>query len=162
MEINDLATNFCLPNHLNKDVCLSDFDDKWIIIYFYPKDNTSGCTLEALDFTNKKDFFERNNTIVIGISADSCISHAKFIEKHGLNLILLSDEKKDVLKMYGAWGEKINYGKKYEGIIRSTFIVSPDKKVMYKWKNVTVQQKKKDKVLKHVDVVCDKLIEFLK
>jgi len=161
MEIGDLAVDFCLKNHNNENICLNDFQNKWIIIYFYPKDNTSGCTIEAIDFTNKKDFFEKNNTVVIGISADSCISHAKFIEKHSLNIILLSDENKEVLKKYGAWGEKVNYGKKYEGIIRSTFLISPDKKIIHKWKNVSVQTKKKDQIIKHVDIVCNKLLEFL-
>lgn len=119
------APSFNLFNHDGKAVKLEDFSGKWLVIYFYSRDNTSGCTKEAIDFTNHLDQFSELGATVIGISPDSQESHFKFIDKNNLKHTLLSDPDKKVLKAYGAWGEKKNYGKLYEGVIRSTFIIDP-------------------------------------
>ncbi len=162
MEIGDKYFDFCLPDANNQTYCLKDFSGKWVVLYFYPKDNTSGCTKEAVDFTEKVFEFKNNNAEIIGISPDKPESHSKFIVKHGLGVLLLSDEEKQVMKQYDAWGLKKNYGKEYEGVIRSTFLISPDGEIMYKWKNVNVQKKTKDGIVKHADVVLNKLLELQK
>jgi peroxiredoxin Q/BCP len=161
MEIGNKAVNFCLPDNTGAEHCLENYKGKWIILYFYPKDNTSGCTKEAVDFTEKKQEFENRNAVIIGVSPDSQQSHSKFIEKHNLSILLLSDLEKNVMREYGAWGMKKNYGKEYEGVIRSTFIISPDFEIVYKWHNVKVQQKRKAGIVKHVDIVLKKLDELL-
>lgn len=132
------APDFCLPDHEGKEHCLHDFRGKWIILYFYPKDNTSGCTREAKEFTEMKDEFEKLGAVIIGVSKDSPRSHAKFIEKHGLKILLLSDENHEVLEKYGAWGKKKNYGREYFGTIRSTFLINPSGMIVREWKNVKV------------------------
>lgn len=160
MEIGDKAYEFCLPNNENKNFCLKDFSGKWVVLYFYPKDNTSGCTKEAIDFTEKKYDFQEKNAEIIGISPDKQESHSKFIVKHNLGILLLSDTEKEVMKQYGAWGMKKNYGKEYEGVIRSTFLINPDGEIAYKWKNVSVQRKTKNGIVKHSDKVFEKLGEL--
>ncbi len=130
------APEFCLPNQDNVEICLRDLKGKWIVLYFYPKDNTPGCTTEAKEFSELLDEFENLDAIVIGISPDSPKKHCNFIEKHDLSLTLLSDENKEVLKAYGAWGKKKMYGKEYEGIIRSTFIIDPNQNIVKEYKNV--------------------------
>ncbi|WP_299237670.1 peroxiredoxin [Sulfurihydrogenibium sp.] len=135
------ATDFCLPgidekgNEIN--FCLKDYlgKDKDIILYFYPKDDTPGCTTEACDFRDNLNILQ-NYAIVVGVSPDSIESHKKFKEKYGLNFILLSDKNKEVMKQYGAYGKKVMYGKETEGVIRSTFIISPDGSIKKAWKNV--------------------------
>lgn len=160
MEIGDKKINFCLPDNEGKEHCLKDYDNKWVVLYFYPKDNTSGCTKEAVDFTERKYDFQNKNAEIIGISPDKEQTHSKFIIKHNLGILLLSDVEKKVMKKYGAWGLKKNYGKEYEGVIRSTFLISPKGVIEYKWKNVRVQQKRKSGIIKHADKVFDKLIEL--
>ena len=135
------AVDFCLPgidekgNEIN--FCLRDYlgKDKDIILYFYPKDDTPGCTTEACDFRDNLNILQ-NYAIVVGVSPDSIESHRKFKEKYGLNFILLSDKNKEVMKQYGAYGKKVMYGKETEGVIRSTFIISPDGSIKKAWKNV--------------------------
>jgi len=135
------AVDFCLPgideegNEIN--FCLRDYlgKDKDIILYFYPKDDTPGCTTEACDFRDNLNILQ-NYAIVVGVSPDSIESHKKFKEKYGLNFILLSDKNKEVMKQYGAYGKKVMYGKETEGVIRSTFIISPDGSIKKAWKNV--------------------------
>ncbi len=160
IETGQKAPEFCLPDQGGNNVCLSDFKGKWVVLYFYPKDNTSGCTKEAIDFTELKDEFDKEDAIVLGISKDSVASHQRFIEKHNLGITLLSDENKEVLKAYGAWGEKKNYGKVTEGTIRSTFIIDPEGNVAYSWRNVKVRQKRKTGEVKHAQVVLEKLREL--
>ncbi|AEA33389.1 peroxiredoxin [Hippea maritima] len=143
------AIDFCLPDHENKQHCLDEFKGKWIVLYFYPKDNTSGCTKEAVEFSQKKDAFDKFDAVIIGISKDSPKSHARFIEKHDLNILLLSDEEHKVLEAYGAWGKKKNYGKEYYGTIRSTFLIDPELNIVKGWKNVRVSG--------HVDKVLQEL-----
>ncbi len=135
----DLAPEFCLPDKDNKEVCLKDFMNKYKIIYFYPKDNTPGCTTEAIGFTNILPELQDLDAAVIGISPDSPNSHANFIEKKNLKVTLLSDEKKGTLKKYGAWGLKKFRGKTYMGVIRSTFLVDPEGKIVHIWPKVSVK-----------------------
>jgi Peroxiredoxin len=135
------AVDFCLPGIDEKgdeiNFCLNDYlgKDKDIILYFYPKDDTPGCTTEACDFRDNLNILQ-NYAIVAGVSPDSIESHKKFKEKYGLNFILLSDKNKEVMKQYGAYGKKVMYGKETEGVIRSTFIISPDGSIKKAWKNV--------------------------
>ncbi len=137
--MTDSAPDFCLPDHKGTKHCLSDFRGKWVVLYFYPKDNTSGCTKEAREFTAMKGEFEKLNAVIIGVSKDSPKSHEKFISKHNLNILLLSDEEHQVLEKYGAWGKKKNYGREYFGTIRSTFLIDPEGKIVKVWKNVRVK-----------------------
>ncbi len=120
----DRAPDFTLLSDKNEQVSLSDFLGKSdVILYFYPKDNTSGCTKEACSFRDNLDEIKTKNAVVLGVSPDSIKSHQSFINKHGLNFTLLSDPEHKVADAYGAWGEKSMYGKKYWGILRSTFII---------------------------------------
>ncbi len=151
--IGEKAPDFCLPDYRGEKHCLRDFRGKWVILYFYPKDNTSGCTREAKEFTAAKDEFEKLNAFIIGISKDSPKSHEKFINKHNLNILLLSDEEHRVIEAYGAWGKKKNYGREYFGTIRSTFLIDPEGKIVKVWKKVRVNG--------HVDDVLKTLKEVV-
>ena len=111
----DAAPDFCLHNHEGKPICLKDFRGSWIVLYFYPKDNTSGCTKEALEFTELRSRFEGMGAVIIGISPDSVESHRKFREKHALTITLLSDTDHDVLTAYDVWQLKRMYGREYHG-----------------------------------------------
>ncbi len=133
-----LAPDFCLPDHSGKEHCLRDYAGKWVVLYFYPKDNTSGCTREAKEFTEMKEEFEKLGAVIIGVSKDSPKSHAKFIEKHNLGILLLSDENHEVIEKYGAWGKKKNYGREYYGTVRSTFLIDPEGKIVKEWRKVRV------------------------
>jgi len=128
--------NFCLSNQDNIKICLRDFRGKWVIVYFYPKDNTPGCTTEAKEFSELLEEFEKENAVIIGISPDSPKRHCNFIQKHNLKIILLSDEEKKAIKEFGAWGKKKAYGKEYESVIRSTFIINPDGDIVKEYKKV--------------------------
>ncbi|MFV1976022.1 MAG: peroxiredoxin [Candidatus Scalindua sp.] len=163
------APNFSLKNQDDKEVSLKDNKGKWIVIYFYPKDNTSGCTKEACDFTESLKDYKKLNAVIIGVSPDSTESHRDFIEKQGLDITLLSDPDKKAHKAYEAWGMKKNYGKEYEGVIRSTFIISPEGKIAEAWSKVKVRVKRspdkrrrgqEDGETRHVDVVKERLKEL--
>ena len=130
------APAFNLENSKEDKVKLSDYEGQKVVVYFYPKDDTPGCTIEANDFTKLLPKFKKKNTEVIGISKDSCESHAKFEEKYKLKVNLLSDPDSKVIQAYGAWGEKNNYGKKYMGLIRTTVLVDEKGKVEKVWSNV--------------------------
>lgn len=130
------AESFCLMDSGGNRKCLGDFSGKWVILYFYPKDNTSGCTLEAIEFSSLEDEFRKHNAVVIGISPDTCESHARFIGKHNLTVILLSDPEKKVLETYGAWRMKKMYGRESMGVVRSTVLISPDGTIAKTWSNV--------------------------
>ncbi len=160
LTIGDAAPNFTLTNEEGKKVSLSDYVGKWLIVYFYPKDNTSGCTKEACDFTESKDDFSRLNAEIIGISRDDAERHQKFILKHNLGITLLSDPDHRVHEAYGAWGVKKSYGKETLGVIRSTFIVSPNGEIAALWRKVKVRVKRKNGTVKHVDKVREKLAEL--
>jgi peroxiredoxin Q/BCP len=139
LKVEDIAPEFCLLDKDNKSVCLKDFNGKYVILYFYPKDNTPGCTTEAIGFTGILPEFQKLNAVVIGISPDSPESHAKFIEKKNLKVILLSDRDKEVLKSYGKWGKKKFRGKEYMGVTRSTFIIDTNGKIAHIWPKVSVK-----------------------
>ena len=138
LKLGDTAPNFCLNDKNNKKVCLEDFRGKYVILYFYPKDNTPGCTTEAIGFTNISSDFQKLEAVVIGVSPDSPESHAKFAEKKKLKVILLSDEDKKVLKQYGAWGKNKFRGKEYIGVIRSTYLIDSEGKIAHIWPKVSV------------------------
>ncbi len=150
----DLAPDFCLPDEEGKEVCLSSLKGKWVILYFYPKDNTSGCTKEAISFTERIEGFKRLNAEVLGLSKDSVKSHLSFKNKHGLKVKLLSDESAEVLKKYGAWGKKKMYGREVEGTIRTTFLIDPNGRIRKIWRNVKVDG--------HVDQVFEALKKLIK
>lgn len=152
LKINDNAPLFSLPNQDNAEVALQDFQGSWVVVYFYPKDKTPGCTMEACDFRDKMESFNAMGVVVLGISPDSAKAHQSFIAKESLNFTLLSDTQKSALKNYGAWGLKKLYGKEYEGVIRSTFLINPQGKIAYIWKNV--------KVKGHIEEVFAKLKEL--
>lgn len=126
LNINDKAIDFTLPDSNGSKISLSDFKGKKVVVYFYPKDNTPGCTKQACSFRDVYDDILDTGAVVIGISPDNGDSHEKFKNKFGLPFYLLSDVDHAVAEAYGAWGEKKNYGKTYMGIIRSTFIVNED------------------------------------
>jgi len=144
IKINDNMIDFSLPNEKGELITLSSFKGKKIILYFYPKDMTSGCTKEALGY--KEDYlkFKELNAVVIGISKDSIESHKKFISKNELPFILLSDESLEVIKAYDAYGEKSLYGKKYMGVIRSTVIIDENGKIIYINKKANASSDSKD------------------
>lgn len=123
IEIGKPAPAFSLQNQDGKTISLSDFKGKKVILYFYPKDDTSGCTKEACSFRDASEQINSTNAVVLGVSADSIASHKKFINKYNLNFDLLSDESKEMLEKYGVWVEKSMYGKKYMGIERTTVLI---------------------------------------
>ncbi|HEY0706245.1 MAG TPA: peroxiredoxin, partial [Polyangia bacterium] len=124
----------------------------WTVLYFYPKDDTPGCTIQACDFTAGLKAFEKLDATVIGCSPDSTESHRKFIAKHKLTITLLSDPERETIKTYGAWGEKNLYGKVSEGVLRSTVIIDPKGKVAHHWPKVSAKG--------HADEVQEKLQEL--
>ncbi|MCE7744373.1 MAG: thioredoxin-dependent thiol peroxidase [Candidatus Heimdallarchaeota archaeon] len=152
VNIGDSAPTFCLPDKDGNEICLENYKGKWVILYFYPKDLTSGCTIQAIDFTASLPEFDKMNTVVLGVSPDSPKSHQKFVDKHELKVLLLSDEEKTVLEAYGAWGEKSMYGKTHFGVTRSTVVIDPEGKVAETWNKV--------KAAGHIDSVKEKLKEL--
>ncbi len=149
LNVGDRAPDFCLPNQDEEEICLRDLKGRWIVLYFYPKDNTPGCTTEACDFTAALPDFEGLNTIILGVSPDSPKKHRNFIEKKDLKITLLADEEKEVCQLFGVWQLKKNYGREYMGVVRSTFIVDPDGKIAAKWEKVRIKG--------HVEAVKEKL-----
>jgi peroxiredoxin Q/BCP len=147
LEEGQKAPAFTLPDQDGKAVSLSDFSGKNVILYFYPKDDTPGCTKEACGFRDDWRALEKSGTVVLGVSADSGESHQKFIAKYKLPFPLLSDKERKVMTTYGAWGEKIMYGQKKIGVIRSTVWIGPDGKVKKHWKRVADAAKHPAQVL---------------
>jgi peroxiredoxin Q/BCP len=136
IEEGKAAPAFALKDRAGKKVSLKDFKGKHVVVYFYPKDDTPGCTKEACGFRDLWGEIEGHGAVVIGISPDDGASHEKFATKYGLPFTLLSDPEHAVMEKYGAWGEKNMYGKKTMGVIRSTVWVGPDGKVKKHWKKV--------------------------
>jgi peroxiredoxin Q/BCP len=136
ISVGDPAPELALPDQHGKPVTLKSFRGKQIVLYFYPKDDTPGCTKEACGFRDKWADIQRRNTVVLGISPDSGAAHDKFTAKYHLPFPLLSDPNKSVMQQYGAFGEKVMYGKKTVGVIRSTVWIGPDGKVKRHWKKV--------------------------
>ena len=143
----DKAPEFTMPADNGGTVSLSDFAGKSVVLYFYPKDDTPGCTKEAIGFSEKLDAFESAGAVVIGVSKDTVAKHGKFRDKHDLKVILASDAEGDVTERYGAWVEKKMYGKTYMGIERCTFLIRPDGVIGEVWRKV--------KVPGHVDAVLE-------
>ena len=141
------APDVILPNESGDIIDIKDFRPKMVILFFYPRDNTSGCTREAKDFTENIELFNNLNINVFGISKDSITSHEKFIKKQNLTIPLLSDEAGSVCEDFGVWKEKSMYGKIYMGIERSTFIIDGSGSVIHEWRKV--------KVANHVDEVLE-------
>ncbi|MBW6488570.1 thioredoxin-dependent thiol peroxidase [Sulfurimonas sp.] len=149
VQLESMAPDFCLPNQDDVEICLRDLRGKWIVLYFYPKDNTPGCTTEACDFSEAAPDFSTLNAVIIGVSADSTAKHRDFIDKKDLSITLLSDESTSMMQEYGVWALKKNYGKEYMGIVRSTLIINPEGVIKAIWKNVKVKE--------HARVVKEKL-----
>ena len=144
MKEKELAPNFKIPSSNNKEFELKKNKNKFLIIYFYPRDNTPGCTNEAKDFSKLYKEFKKLNCEIFGISKDSIESHQKFISKFKIPFQLLSDDKIIALKKYGAWGEKSMYGKKFMGIKRTTVLINPKGKIIKIWNNVKVKDHAKE------------------
>jgi peroxiredoxin Q/BCP len=132
------APNFSLPRDGGGSVSLQDFHGKKLVLFFYPKADTPGCTREAIAFTALSDEFRRSGTTVVGVSADTVKAQEKFRDKHRLSVPLMSDETHEILEAYGVWGEKSMYGRKFMGIVRTTVLVGPDGRIARLWRNVKV------------------------
>ncbi|UOF90445.1 thioredoxin-dependent thiol peroxidase [Fodinisporobacter ferrooxydans] len=138
LEAGQAVPNFELPGSNGEKVQLTDFMGKYVILYFYPKDMTPGCTTEACDFRDFHTDFKELNAVILGISPDPLERHKKFIEKYDLPFLLLSDEDHKVSELYEVWKLKKNYGKEYMGIERSTFLIDEDGKLIQQWRKVRV------------------------
>jgi peroxiredoxin Q/BCP len=136
IEAGEKAPEFTLPDQNGINVALADFRGGWVVLYFYPKDDTPGCTTEACEFTDGIEDFEGLNAVILGCSPDAPEKHRKFIAKHELKVRLLSDPEHQVMEIYGAWGEKNMYGKVTVGVIRSTVIINPEGFIAHRWKRV--------------------------
>ncbi|CCI19561.1 putative peroxiredoxin ygaF [Microcystis aeruginosa PCC 9807] len=152
LEVGQKAPEFATPNQRGEISKLADFACQWLVLYFYPKDNTPGCTTEAIDFTALSPQFQQLNAVIIGVSPDSEKSHCRFIEKHNLTIQLLSDTEHQLAEIYQVWGLKKFMGREYMGIKRSTFLIDPQGNIAYIWSNV--------KVKAHAEAVLKKLEEL--
>lgn len=139
VHIGDKAPEFQLTDQNGKMVTLTDFAGKHVVLYFYPKDMTPGCTTEACDFRDYHEQFEQLNAVIIGISPDPVERHVKFIEKHGLPFVLLADENHEAAELYDVWKLKKNFGKEYMGIERSTFLINKEGILVKEWRKVKVK-----------------------
>lgn len=138
-KVGQSAPSFSAKDQNGNTVSLQDKSDRWLILYFYPKDNTPGCTTEAKDFTEYAAQFQELGADIIGVSPDSEKSHCKFIDKHNLSIQLLTDPEHEVIESYGAWRLKKFMGKEYMGVVRSTFLISPGGKIAQVWDKVRVK-----------------------
>lgn len=148
-QIGEKAPTFTLPANGGATVALEDLSGKKVVLYFYPKDDTKGCTTEALDFTAQLAAFEAAGAVVLGVSRDPVAKHDKFIAKHDLGVTLLADEDGSVCEDYGVWVEKSMYGKTYMGIERATFLIDGNGIIQEIWRKVRVKG--------HVDAVLDRV-----
>jgi len=149
VETGKAAPSFTLEDQDGARVKLADLAGRWVVLWFYPRDDTPGCTTEACEFTSSLADFEGLDAVVLGCSPDLPESHRKFREKHRLKVTLLSDPRHETMEKYGAWGEKDTYGKKSTGVIRSTTIIDPRGQVAHHWAKVTAEG--------HADAVRKKL-----
>lgn len=148
------APNFTLLDRAGKEHSLFDYKGKWVLLYFYPKDDTPGCTKEACTLRDSYGSFKKMKAVVLGVSVDSVKSHNKFIEKYNLPFMLLADDKKEVVTLYGVWGKKKFMGREYMGTKRWSFLIGPDGKIAKIYEDV--------KPALHADAVLADLAEFLK
>ena len=152
MKIGQKAPAFRLQDQDGKEVSLAELRGHWVVLYFYPRDDTPGCTTEACEFTAGRERFEGLRAVVLGCSPDGPESHTRFIAKHRLSVRLLSDPDHKVMEAYGAWGEKVLYGKRSVGIIRSTVLIDPEGRVAHHWARVQAAG--------HAEKVREKLVEL--
>ncbi|WP_417897583.1 thioredoxin-dependent thiol peroxidase [Bacillus haimaensis] len=139
VETGKKAPDFSLLANTGQEVKLSDYKGKNVVLYFYPKDMTPGCTTQACDFRDKHEDFSEMDTVILGVSPDPQAKHEKFIEKHGLPFLLLVDEDHKVAELYDVWKLKKNFGKEYMGIERSTFIIDKEGQLVKEWRKVKVK-----------------------
>ncbi len=152
LEINSPAPEFEGIIQTGKKISLSKYKGKWVILYFYPKDNTPGCTIEACNFRDDKERFAEVDAVIIGVSGDSIKAHSNFIMKHDLNFDLISDTEKTIIEQYGVWKEKSMCGKTFMGIERTTFIINPEGNIAEIFSKV--------KPAGHTDAVYARLLEL--
>lgn len=138
LDVNDMAPDFSLPRDGGGTLNLADFKGKALVLFFYPKDDTSGCTKESIGFSEALQDFSAAGAAVVGVSKDSVKSHDKFVKKHDLSVPLLSDEASTMCEDYGVWAEKSMYGKSYMGIERSTFLIDGEGRIVRVWRKVKV------------------------
>ncbi|MBW4612619.1 MAG: thioredoxin-dependent thiol peroxidase [Desmonostoc vinosum HA7617-LM4] len=153
LQVGQKALDFSIADQNDHPVKLDDFSGQWVILYFYPKDDTPGCTTEAKDFTELHQDFNALKAKILGVSPDLSKSHCKFIDKYNLTITLLSDPEHHLIEAYGAWRLKKFMGKEYMGVARSTFLISPDRIIAYAWPNV--------KTKGHAQAVLTKLREII-
>ena len=152
LEAGDKAPKFAIPNQDGNVIKLDDLLGKWSVIYFYPRDDTPGCTIEAKEFTELSSKFEEHGASIYGVSPDNEAKHCKFIEKHGLKVELLADNENTMLDAYGVWQEKQMYGKTYMGVVRTTYLVDTDGNIAEAWTKV--------KAKGHAEAVLERLVEL--
>ena len=153
VEMGGKAPGFTLQDGDDIKTSLSGLKGNWVVLYFYPKDDTQGCTTEALDFSRLSGAFEKLGAVVLGISPDSAASHQKFTKKHDLSVRLLSDPDHVALNKYGVWQMKKMYGREYMGVVRTTFLINPAGKIVETWEKVRVKN--------HAENVLEKLREIV-
>tara|TARA_B100000586_G_scaffold196239_1_gene144957 strand:- start:523 stop:999 length:477 start_codon:yes stop_codon:yes gene_type:complete len=151
-EVGGKAPDFALSNQDGESVRLSDSSGKWMVVYFYPKDDTPGCTVEAIEFTELRKQFENENAVLLGVSPDTEAKHCKFIDKHKLSIDLLADIEKTMLSDYGVWQEKSMYGRTYMGVVRTTYLIDPKGNIAEVWTKV--------KAKGHAGAVLERLKEI--
>ena len=152
LAIGDKVPEFAMPNQKGEIIKLENLIGKWSVIYFYPRDDTPGCTIEAKEFSELSSKFEENGASIYGVSPDTEAKHCKFIEKHGLKVELLADTENTMLADYGVWQEKQMYGKTYMGVVRTTYLVDPDRNIAEAWTKV--------KAKGHAEAVLERLVEL--
>ena len=164
LKIGEIAPSFCAANQDDVEICSRDLQGKWIVLYFYPKDLTPGCTTQACDFTDKHSSFDDLDAVILGVSPDDTTKDRKFIDSKDLTITLLSDTSKKMCEDFGVWQLKKFMGKEFMGVVRTTFIIDPDGKLAAIWPKVSVRKKKSVKGEKievlHVDEVKEKLQEL--
>jgi peroxiredoxin Q/BCP len=152
-QVGQKSPNFSLPNQDGNFISLDDFPNQWIVLYFYPKDDTPGCTVEAKDFTEYEKDFRELGAMILGVSLGSEQSKTKFIKKHNLSITLLSDSEHQVAEAYGIWQLKKFMGREFMGIVRSTFLISPNRIIAHSWTKVNSAKG-------HAQAVLNKLREL--
>lgn len=148
------AADFRLPDQNGREHTLAEYAGKWVVLYFYPKDDTPGCTTEACSFRDSLAVLQKQGVVVLGVSKDSVASHKKFADKYHLNFPILSDETKEVIKRYRAWGQKKFMGKEFAGTLRTTYLINPEGIVQKVYENVNPTQ--------HADYIFQDLKSFIK
>ena len=152
LEVGQKAPNFSIPDQNGKTIVLEHLLNKWTVVYFYPRDDTPGCTVEAKEFTDLSEKFNEHGASIYGISPDTEAKHCKFIEKHNLSVELLADTEKVMLADYGVWQEKSMYGKTYMGVVRTTYLINPAGEIAEAWTKV--------KAKGHAEAVLERLVEL--